>query len=80
MAEPLTLDEALKGYQENRFSRKSLFEFVVADLKAKDARIDALERQNRDLMAALVQPKITGAMSPQPKRNGSLEPDVRTHG
>ena len=70
MAEPLTLDEALKGYQENRFSRKSLFEFVVADLKAKDARIDALERQNRDLMAALVQPKITGAMTMKPKGNG----------
>jgi hypothetical protein len=70
MAEPLTLDEALKGYQENRFSRKSLFEFVVADLKAKDARIDALERQNRDLMAALIQPKITGAMMQKPKGNG----------
>jgi hypothetical protein len=70
MAEPLTLDEALKGYQENRFSRKSLFEFVVADLKAKDARIDALERQNRDLMAALMQPKLTGAMMQKPKGNG----------
>ena len=70
MAEPKNLDEALKGYQENRFSRKSLFEFVVADLKAKDARIDVLERQNRDLMAALMQPKITGAMAMKPKGNG----------
>jgi hypothetical protein len=76
MAEPKNLDEALKGYQENSFSRKSLFEFVVADLKAKDARIDALERQNRDLMAALMTsgklPPL-GQMTQKPKGNGSLE-------
>ncbi len=70
MAEPKNLDEALRAYQENNFSRKSLFEFVVADLKAKDIRIDVLERQNRDLMAALMQPKITGAMMQKPKGNG----------
>jgi hypothetical protein len=74
MSEPKNLDEALKGYLANSFSRKSLFEFVVADLKAKDARIDALERQNRDLMAAIMGQipltKVVGAMTPKPKGNG----------
>lgn len=45
MAEPTTLEEALKGYRENRFSRKDLFGFIVDRLLASEAKVARLQEQ-----------------------------------
>jgi len=83
MAEPKNLDEALSGYQEGRFSRKSMFEFVVAELKSIRAAQEATDKRLSDLMAALMKPEAVQIVPaspekfakafPNPKGNGKLE-------
>ena len=50
MAEPKTLDEALEWYQNDKFSRKSLFGFVVAELKALRQSHEELKSRVSDYM------------------------------
>ena len=54
MAEPKSLEEAMVAYEANKFSRKSLFRFVVDRLKAAEDRVTVLEEQQRQFVSALV--------------------------